>query len=110
MQAILPDTLDEVFRALADSTRRQLLDRLHVKNGQRASELYEISSIRRSSISKHLAVLQRAKLVIAVTRGSDKKYYLTPMPLYETYDRWIAKYERSRFAKDEPVPDPESSL
>jgi DNA-binding transcriptional ArsR family regulator len=88
--------VDEVFRALADSTRRQLLDRLHEENGQTLSRLCEQLDMTRQAVSQHLAILQAANLVSVVRRGREKLHYLNPVPIAEIHDRWIAKYERHR--------------
>ena len=89
-------SLDQVFRGLADANRRKLLDRLHDHGGQTLSELCDGMSMARQSVSKHLAVLEAANLVVTVKRGREKLHYLNPVPIAEIYDRWIGKYERSR--------------
>ena len=88
--------MDEVFKALADATRRQLLDQLHAKNGQTLGELCAGLDISRQAVTKHLAVLERANLVVTLWRGREKLHYLNPAPLHEMYERWIRKYERQR--------------
>jgi DNA-binding transcriptional ArsR family regulator len=88
--------VDEVFKALADATRRQLLDQLHAKNGQTLGELCAGLDISRQAVTKHLAVLERANLVVTLWRGREKLHYLNPAPLHEMYERWIRKYERQR--------------
>ena len=88
--------MDAVFKALADSGRRQLLDQLHRKNGQTLTELCGQLDMTRQAVSKHLAVLERANLVASVRRGREKLHYLNPVPLHEIYERWIGKYERHR--------------
>jgi DNA-binding transcriptional ArsR family regulator len=90
--------MDEVFRALADPTRRELLDRLRADNGQTLGELCRRLAMSRQAVSKHLAVLEEANLVAAVRKGREKLHYLNPAPIGEIYDRWIGKYERSRIA------------
>jgi DNA-binding transcriptional ArsR family regulator len=90
--------LDEVFKALADPSRRQLLDRLHADNGQTLGELCRHLEMTRQAVSKHLAVLEAANLVVTVRRGREKLHYLNPAPIGEIYDRWIGKYERHRVA------------
>jgi DNA-binding transcriptional ArsR family regulator/uncharacterized protein YndB with AHSA1/START domain len=88
--------MDEVFRALADPSRRQLLDRLHARNGQSLRELSEGLEMTRQAVSKHLAVLAAAHLVTTVRHGRQKLHYLNPVPVREIADRWIGKYESGR--------------
>lgn len=88
--------MDQVFKALADPTRRQLLDRLHADNGQTLGELCEHLAMTRQAVTKHLAVLEEANLVVTVRHGREKLHYLNPAPIHEIYDRWIGKYERHR--------------
>jgi DNA-binding transcriptional ArsR family regulator len=88
--------VDKAFKALADPSRRKLLDQLHANNGQTLSELCEHLDITRQAVSKHLALLEAANLVVIVWRGREKLHYLNPLPLHEIYDRWISKYERYR--------------
>ena len=88
--------MDEVFKALADASRRTLLDRLHAKNGQTLNELCEGLDMTRQAVTKHLRLLEQANLVAVVWRGREKLHYLNPMPLHEIYERWIGKYERHR--------------
>src|SRR5215207_1670424 len=88
--------MDTVFKALADPTRRILLDRLYAKNGQTLSELCEQLGMTRQAVTQHLALLETANLVVIVWRGREKLHYLNPMPIHEIYERWIRKYERQR--------------
>jgi len=88
--------MDAVFKALADPSRRQLLDRLHGRNGQTLGELCERLAMTRQAVSKHLAVLEAANLVVAIKRGREKLHYLNPVPIHELAERWIDKYERGR--------------
>jgi len=88
--------MDIVFRALADPTRRTLLDRLYAKNGQTLSELSEELDMTRQAVTQHLALLEAANLVVTVWRGREKLHYLNPAPIHEIYQRWISKYERHR--------------
>lgn len=88
--------VDAVFKALADLSRRQLLDRLFAQNGQTLGELCRQMDMTRQAVSKHLAVLEEARLVVAVRRGREKLHYLNPVPIGEIYERWIGKYERHR--------------
>jgi DNA-binding transcriptional ArsR family regulator len=90
--------MDEVFKALADPTRRELLDRLRAENGQTLNELCERLAMTRQAVSKHLAILEEANLVATVRRGREKLHYLNPTPISEIYDRWIGKYEKARVA------------
>jgi DNA-binding transcriptional ArsR family regulator len=89
---------EEVFVALADATRRHLLDSLHARNGQTLVELCATVEMTRQAVSKHLGVLERAGLVVALRRGREKKHYLNPAPLADIAARWIDKYQRSRVA------------
>jgi uncharacterized protein YndB with AHSA1/START domain/DNA-binding transcriptional ArsR family regulator len=95
MVAVAEDT-DRVFKALADPTRRHLLDRLHRRNGQTLNELCAHLGMARQSATQHLAVLEAANLVSSVRRGREKLHYLNPVPLHEIQDRWIHKFERPR--------------
>jgi len=88
--------MDEIFKALADAGRRELLDRLHQENGQTLSQLCADSSISRQAVSKHLAILESAKLVVTIWQGRQKLHYLNPAPLHEIHEHWIAKYERNQ--------------
>lgn len=88
--------MDAVFKALADASRRQLLDQLHRNNGQTLTGLCGQLDMTRQAVTKHLAVLERANLVATVRRGREKLHYLNPVPLHEIYERWIGKYERHR--------------
>ncbi len=90
--------MDQVFKALADASRRQLLDRLHARNGQTLGELCEHLDMTRQAVTKHLVVLERANLVVTVRRGREKLHYLNPVPIHDIAERWIGKYERHRLA------------
>lgn len=87
---------DKVFKALADPTRRQLLDRLHQRNGQTLSELCAVLAMARQSVTQHLGILQDANLISTVRRGREKLHYLNPVPLHDITERWIDKFERPR--------------
>lgn len=89
-------SMDAVFRALADPSRRRLLDRLHARNGQTLSELCDGVEMSRQAVSKHLALLEEANLVAIAWRGREKLHFLNPVPIHEIGERWIAKYERGR--------------
>ncbi|NUT22434.1 MAG: metalloregulator ArsR/SmtB family transcription factor [Hamadaea sp.] len=88
--------MDEVFRALADPSRRQLLDSLNERNGQTLRELCAGLRMARQSVSKHLAVLEAANLVTTVWRGREKVHYLNAEPINAIADRWIGQYDRAR--------------
>jgi DNA-binding transcriptional ArsR family regulator/uncharacterized protein YndB with AHSA1/START domain len=88
--------MDEVFRALADASRRRLLDRLNARNGQSLRELCAGLDMARQSVSKHLAVLTEANLVTTVWRGREKLHYLNAEPINAIADRWISQYDRAR--------------
>src|SRR4051812_14074334 len=87
---------DEVFRALADPSRRQLLDMLNSSNGQTLRELCAGLDMARQSVSKHLAILEAANLVTTVWRGREKLHYLNAEPINAIADRWINQYDRRR--------------
>ncbi len=87
---------DKVFKALADASRRQLLDRLHVKGGLTLGELCEAHDMSRQAVTKHLVLLEAANLVVTVKRGREKLHYLNPVPINEIYMRWIGKFEQKR--------------
>jgi DNA-binding transcriptional ArsR family regulator len=88
--------MDEVFKALADASRRELLDRLRAENGQTLSELCQRLAMTRQAVSKHLAILEKANLVATVKRGREKLHYLNPVPIHDIAERWIGKFERHR--------------
>jgi DNA-binding transcriptional ArsR family regulator len=88
--------MEAVFKALADSTRRKLLDQLHSRNGQTLKELGRNLALTRQAVTRHLVLLQRANLVIPLWRGREKLHYLNPVPLQQVSERWIAKYEHVR--------------
>src|SRR3954453_20260548 len=88
--------MDKVFKALADPSRRQLLDRLHADNGQTLGQLCEHLAMTRQAVSKHLVLLEEANLVATVRRGREKLHYLNPVPINEIAERWIGKFERRR--------------
>jgi DNA-binding transcriptional ArsR family regulator len=88
--------MDNVFKALADPGRRLLLDRLHANNGQTLGQLCAHLDMTRQAVTKHLAVLEEANLVVVIWRGREKLHYLNPVPLHEIAERWIGKFERGR--------------
>lgn len=88
--------MNTVFKALADPSRRQLLDLLREDNGQTLSALCEHLDMTRQAVTQHLGVLEVANLVAIVWRGREKLHYLNPVPLHDIYERWISKFERTR--------------
>ncbi len=88
--------MDEVFKALADASRRRLLDSLNARNGQSLRELCAGLDMARQSVSKHLAVLEAANLVTTVWRGREKLHYLNAEPINAIAERWIDQYDRER--------------
>jgi DNA-binding transcriptional ArsR family regulator len=86
--------MDNVFKALADASRRQLLDALYARNGQTLTELCQHLNMTRQAVTKHLSILEAANLVVIEWRGREKLHYLNPVPIHEVYARWIHKYER----------------
>lgn len=90
--------MDTVFKALADETRRTILDRLYAKSGQTLNEIYAPFSkeVSRQAVMKHLATLEDAKLITIVWSGREKHHYLNPVPIHAIQDRWIKKFERHR--------------
>ena len=90
--------MDAVFKALADPTRRALLDRLYEKNGQTLSELCAGMGMTRQAVTQHLALLEAANLTVTIWHGREKLHYLNPAPLHEIVERWLGKYETQRLA------------
>lgn len=90
------DDPDLLFKALADPSRRRLLDLLHAHDGRTLSELCEHLDMTRQGVTQHLGVLEAANLVGILWRGREKVHYLNPVPLQDIYERWIAKFERPR--------------
>jgi DNA-binding transcriptional ArsR family regulator/uncharacterized protein YndB with AHSA1/START domain len=88
--------MDEVFKALADPSRRLLLDRLNERNGQSLSELCAGMDMARQSVTKHLEILEAADLVVTRRRGREKLHYLNAAPIHDIADRWIGRYHRQR--------------
>jgi DNA-binding transcriptional ArsR family regulator len=88
--------MDDVFKALADASRRELLDRLRAENGQTLNELCARLDMTRQAVSKHLVILEGANLVATVRRGREKLHYLNPVPIHDIAERWIGKFERHR--------------
>jgi len=94
-QAVDAD-MDKVFKALADASRRELLDRLRTENGQTLGQLCANLDMTRQAVTKHLALLEEANLVVVLWRGREKLHYLNPVPIHEIAERWIGKFERAR--------------
>lgn len=88
--------MDAAFKALANRSRRRLLDRLFENNGQSLNELCAGLHMTRQAVAKHLALLEQASLAVTLRRGRKKLHYLNPVPLHEIAERWIGKYERTR--------------
>jgi len=88
--------MDKVFKALADASRRELLDRLRMENGQTLGQLCANLDMTRQAVTKHLALLEEANLVVVLWRGREKLHYLNPVPIHEIAERWIGKFERAR--------------
>src|SRR5579871_2729856 len=88
--------MDDVFKALADASRRELLDRLRAENGQTLGDLCTRLDMTRQAVSKHLAILEGANLVATVRRGREKLHYLNPVPIHEIAERWIGKFAQGR--------------
>jgi DNA-binding transcriptional ArsR family regulator len=89
---------DAVFRALADASRRQLLDRLYARNGQTLGELCQGLDMTRQAVAKHLSILEQANLVSSRRKGREKLHFINPVPINEIAERWIAKFERPRLS------------
>jgi DNA-binding transcriptional ArsR family regulator len=92
----MPDGMDLVFKALADATRRRLLDILHTQQGQTLAALAGGMKMTRQAVSQHLTVLEAANLIATIRRGREKLHYLNPVPIHEIQTRWIAKFETPR--------------
>src|SRR5471030_50304 len=89
-------SMDLVFKALADASRRELLDRLRAENGQTLGDLCARLNMTRQAVSKHLGLLEEANLVATVKRGREKLHYLNPVPIHEIAERLVGKFERHR--------------
>jgi len=90
------DDTDLLFKALADPSRRTLLDLLHAHDGRTLNDLCEHLDMTRQGVTQHLGVLEAANLVVTLWRGREKLHFLNPVPIQEIADRWIGKYERTR--------------
>jgi DNA-binding transcriptional ArsR family regulator len=87
---------DALFKALADPSRRKLLDLLHAHDGRTLNELCEHLAMTRQGVTQHLALLESANLVVTQRQGREKLHFLNPVPLQQLYERWIAKFEKPR--------------
>ena len=87
---------DLLFKALADPSRRKLLDVLHAHDGRTLNELCDYLDMTRQGVTQHLDLLEAANLVATVRRGREKLHFLNPVPLQEIHERWIAKFEKPR--------------
>jgi len=90
--------MDKVFKALADLTRRELLDRLRAEGGQTLGQLCGRLAMSRQAVAKHLVILEDANLVACVWQGREKLHYLNPVPIHEIAERWIRKFEREQLS------------
>src|SRR5262245_33099329 len=88
--------MDKVFKALADASRRELLDRLRADNGQTLGQLCARLDMTRQAVTKHLVLLEEANLVVVIWRGRAKLHYLNPVPIHEIAERWIGRFEQGR--------------
>ena len=88
--------MDKAFKALADASRRQLLDRLRADNGQTLGQLCAHLDMTRQAVTKHLMLLEEANLVVVIWRGREKLHYLNPVPIHDIAERWIGKFEQGR--------------
>lgn len=88
--------MNRFFKALADTSRRRLLDQLHARNGQTLGELCDGLDMTRQAVTKHLRILEAANLIATVKRGREKRHYLNPVPLHEIGVRWIGKFDPPR--------------
>ncbi len=92
----MPGDRDLIFKALADPSRRHLLDMLYEQNGQTLGSLGAHLDMTRQAVTQHLGILEAADLVTTIWHGREKLHYLNPVPLHEVSERWIRKFERSR--------------
>lgn len=87
---------DLLFKALADPSRRKLLDLLYANDGQTLGELCQHLDMTRQAVTQHLAIVEAANLIATSWRGREKLHFLNPVPLQEIYERWISKFEQPR--------------
>jgi DNA-binding transcriptional ArsR family regulator len=90
------DQADKVFKALADPSRRKVLDLLAAQNGQTLGALCEHLDMKRQSATQHIDLLIEANLVATVWKGREKLHFINPVPIHEVYERWVKKFERQR--------------
>jgi len=90
--------MDEIFKALADPSRRALLDKLHARNGQTLNHLCDNLAMTRQAVTKHLAILEAANLIASIKHGRERLHYLNPVPIHQISERWIKKFEHGRLA------------
>jgi DNA-binding transcriptional ArsR family regulator len=90
------DRTDKVFKALADPSRRKVLDLLAVDNGQTLGALCEQLEMKRQSATQHIDILVDANLVTTVWKGREKLHFINPVPIHEVYERWVRKFEQPR--------------
>jgi len=88
--------IDRVFKALADPSRRELLDRLHSQDGQSLADLCAGLDMSRQAVTQHLGLLEEANLVSVQRRGREKLHYFNPVPIHDIYVRWIRKFDEPR--------------
>lgn len=94
--AAVVTAIDLVFKALADPSRRKLLDRLHATSGQTLTELCRHLDMTRQAVTQHLALLESANLISVQWQGREKLHYFNPVPIHDLYQRWIRKFEQPR--------------
>ena len=90
------EALDTVFKALADTSRRAVLDTLYLQDGQTLTELCAVADFSRQGLSKHLRILEEAGLVVTEWVGREKRHYLNPIPIQEISERWVGKFAQRR--------------
>ncbi len=88
--------MDQIFKALANNSRREVMDQLFARDGQTLNELCENASFSRQAVSKHLQILEDASLIVTHWSGREKLHYLNPAPIHEVSERWLKKYARRR--------------
>jgi DNA-binding transcriptional ArsR family regulator len=88
--------MDQIFKALANKSRREVMDQLFARDGQTLNELCESASFSRQAVSKHLQILENASLIVTHWSGREKLHYLNPAPIHEVSERWLKKYARRR--------------
>lgn len=94
LSCLLLTPIDQVFKALANKSRREVTDQLFAREGQTLNELCKNASLSRQAVSKHLQILENAGLIVIHWSGREKQHYLNPMPVHEISERWLKKYAR----------------